>query len=182
MQPLAGKLKKWFGTLGLVALVSSCQTTDWSDDAGGRVYMKGRGVAKYHHYDGVGKCRTAFGLDPAAFKMRVTAASSQITKNFPAMVKAGRRNGPYDGAARCIRVQREGTQKFIVVRAIDVCCGGDLKSPRSHQLDLSRQAFEQLGPRSLGNLQVSWAVVDCPPSLEVPNDAAVCNQDYYFTR
>jgi expansin (peptidoglycan-binding protein) len=182
MRLMAGKLKNWVGTLSLGALVSSCQTTDWSDDGGGRVYMKGRGIAKYHHYDGVSKCRTAFGLDPNAFQMRVTAASSQITKKFPAMGKAGRRNGPYDGTARCIRVQREGTKKTIVVRAIDVCCGGDLASPRTHQLDLSRQAFEELGPRSLGNLQVTWAVVDCPSSLQVPSDAAVCNQDYYFTR
>ena len=179
---MAGKLKHWLGALSLGVLVGSCQTTDWSDDAGGPVYLKGRGVAKYHHYDGVGKCRTAFGLDPSAFQMRVTAASSQITKKFPAMGKAGRRNGPYDGTARCIRVQREGTQNTIVVRAIDVCCGGDLQNPRSHQLDLSRQAFEQLGPRSLGNLQVRWAVVDCPASLTIPNDAAVCDEDYYFTR
>ncbi len=174
--------RKWLGCLGLFALSSACQTTDWSEEGGGRVYLKGRGVAKYHNYEGVSKCRTAFGLDPSAFDMRVTAASSQITKKFPAMAKAGRRDGPYDATARCIRVERQGTDKSIVVRAIDICCGGDLRNPRSHQLDLSRQAFEQLGPRSLGNLSVNWAVIDCPPSLQLQNDAAVCNDEYYFTR
>jgi expansin (peptidoglycan-binding protein) len=172
----------WLGTVVISALVHGCQTTDWSDDSSGRVYLKGRGVARYHHYDGVSKCRTAFGLDPAAFGMRVTAASSQIAKKFPALAKAGRRNGPYDGTARCIRVQRDGSEKAIVVRSIDICCGGDLSNPRTHQLDLSRQAFEQLGPRSLGRFVVNWAVIDCPPSLQVRNDAAVCNDDYYFTR
>jgi len=179
---MGGTGLRWVKTLGFWALAAGCQTTDWSDDVGGRVYLSGRGVAKYHHYDGVAKCRTAFGLDPQAFNMRVTAASSQITRKFPAMVKAGRRNGPYDGTARCVRVQRQGTNKTIVVRAIDICCGGDLKNARTHQLDLSRQAFEQLGSPALGNLQVNWAVVDCPRSLQVASDAAVCDDNYYFVR
>jgi hypothetical protein len=182
MQHMARKLGYGLGIPALAVLLGSCQTTNWSDASGGRVYLAGRGVAKFHHYEGVSKCRTAFGLDPAAFQFRVTAASSQIARKFPAMGKAGRRDGPYDGTARCIRVQRQGTEKSIVVRAIDICCGGDLKNPRTHQLDLSRQAFEQLGPRSLGKLQVNWAVIDCPPSLQLQNDAAVCNEDYYFTR
>jgi expansin (peptidoglycan-binding protein) len=175
-------LKILLGCLMIATLLGSCQTTDRSDAAGGRVYLKGRGVAKYHIYDGVGKCRTAFGLDPAAFGMQVTAASSQIAKKFPDMGKVGRRKGPYDHRARCIRVQREGGSQSIVVRAIDICCGGDLGNPRSHQLDLSRQAFEQLGPLALGKLAVNWAVVDCPPSLHLPGDAAVCNDDYYFKK
>lgn len=173
---------KWLGGLGLIALAIGCQTTNWSDDSGGRVYLRGSGVAKYHNYEGVAKCRTAFGLDPRAFAMRVTAASSQITKKFPTMGKVGRRNGPYDATARCLRVQRKGTDKSIVVRAIDICCGGDLKNPRTHQLDLSRQAFEQLGPRSLGNLAVNWEVIDCPRSLQLESDAAVCDDAYYFVR
>ncbi|WP_141734301.1 RlpA-like double-psi beta-barrel domain-containing protein [Oligoflexus tunisiensis] len=176
-------VRRWISGMGLGVLIGSCQTTqDWGGNPGSRVYLSGRGIAKYHIYDGVSKCKTAFGLDPKAFGMRVTAASSQITKKFPGMEKAGRRNGPYETTARCIRVQRQGTDKVIVVRAIDICCGGDLKNPRTHQLDLSRQAFEQLGPPTLGNLAVSWAVVDCPSSLQVPNDAAVCDDNYYFKR
>jgi expansin (peptidoglycan-binding protein) len=170
------------GSLGLGLLLGSCQTTKWSEEAGAREYLKGRGIAKYHIYDGVGKCRTAFGLDPAAFGMRVTAASSLIAKKFPEMGKVGRRKGPYDHRARCIRVQREGSSQSIVVRAIDICCGGDLGNPRSHQLDLSRQAFEKLGPLSLGKLAVNWAVVDCPSSLQLQSDAAVCDDNYYFKK
>ncbi|HYX39046.1 MAG TPA: hypothetical protein VE954_38570 [Oligoflexus sp.] len=166
----------------LLIPLMGCQSTDWSSGEGGRVHLSGRGVAKYHNYDGVAKCRTAFGLDPRAFAMQVTAASSQIARQFPAMGKVGRRQGPYENAARCIRVQRQGTTKTIVVRAIDICCGGDLKSPSTHQLDLSRQAFEQLGPVALGNLRVNWAVVDCPKSLQVESDDDVCDDAYYFIR
>src|SRR6478735_11450293 len=103
--------------LGLLLIVTGCQTIPWSDDEGGIVHMQGQGIAKFHVYDGVRKCKTAFGLDPKASHMRVTAASSQITKKFPMMGKAGKRGGPYDGTERCIRVNGQGTDKNIVVRA-----------------------------------------------------------------
>jgi expansin (peptidoglycan-binding protein) len=174
--------RRWFGILSVTMAATACQTTDWSDEGDGKVYLRGRGIAKYHHYDSVRKCKTAFGLDPDAFKMRVTAASSQITKKFPSMGKVGKRGGPYDSTARCIRVNRQGTDRTIVVRAIDICCGGDLSNPKSHQLDLSLQAFEQLGAKSLGNLAVNWAVIDCPKSLRVESDDEVCSDAYYFVR
>ena len=71
---------------------------------------------------------------------------------------------------------------MTTVRAIDECCGGSLNSSTTHQLDLAEEAFEQLGPLSQGRLAVEWALVDCPYSLQVKSDSAVCDDDYYFSR
>jgi hypothetical protein len=149
---------------------------------GGTTYLSGRGIAKYHIYEGVNKCSTAFGLNPPSFGMMVTAASTQIYDRFPAMLKVGRRNGPYDPKARCVRVNPVGQSKTIMVRIIDKCCGGSLADPNSHQLDLSQQAFQQLAPLGQGNVAIQWQLVDCPDNLQVKNDSYVCNDDYYYNR
>ncbi len=169
--------------LSLILLLSSaCQTVSWTDGIEAPSRLEGQGIAKYHEYSGVDKCKTAFGLDPRAFEMRVTAASARIVERLPGIHKAGVRGGPYDGRARCIRVEHANGQKTVVVRAIDICCGGDLSSPKTHQLDLSRQAFEQLAPTELGRIPVKWAIIDCPESLQVEKDSDLCDRDYYFKK
>lgn len=172
-------------TLSLL-LVTACHTTPKRQEGKGHgegpIYMKGRGIAKYHDYDSVPKCKTAFGLDPEAFDMMVTAASMRITERFPAMGKAGRRDGPYDHRARCFHVRSLENQKSVMVRAIDKCCGDSLTSERTHQLDLARQAFAQIAPLAQGNVRIEWMLVDCPPGLQVSGDGDVCDDNYYFQR
>lgn len=146
---------------------------------GERVHLSGRGIAKYHLYTGLGKCFTALGLDPAAFGMMVTAGSTQIYNRFPGMLKVGRRGGPYDPTARCVKATAAGGRS-VTVRIIDKCCGAPLTDPASHQLDLSEQAFAKLAPLGQGNVAVDWQLIDCPNELQVKNDAAVCNDDYYY--
>jgi hypothetical protein len=165
----------------VLILLASCQTT--ADYDNGKVYMTGKGIAKYHIYNGVSECKTAFGLDPDAFDGMVTAIPLKLHAKFPDMTKVGKRDGPYDPKARCIRVRSLGTGQAIVVRAIDKCCGSaDFANPKTHQLDLAEEAFEKLAPLSKGNLSVEWALVDCPNSLQVKSDSAVCDDGFYFRR
>ncbi|RYZ51949.1 MAG: hypothetical protein EOP07_20430, partial [Proteobacteria bacterium] len=109
------------GGLLLLLLLLGCQTT--ADFDNGKVYMSGKGIAKYHIYSGVSACKTSFGLDPDAFDHMVTAVPIKLHAKFPDMTKVGKRDGPYDPKARCIKVRATGTDKTIVVRAIDKCCG-----------------------------------------------------------
>lgn len=146
------------------------------------VYMKGRGIAKYHDYGSVSKCKTAFGLSPEAFSMMVTAASMRITEKFPSMGKVGRREGPYDSRARCFHVRSLENQKTVLVRVIDKCCGGNLANEKSHQLDLAKEAFETIAPLAQGNVRIEWKLVDCPPPLQVESDSDVCDDNSYFNR
>lgn len=93
------------------------------------------------------------------------------------------RDGPYDPTACCIKIRAVGSDKVIKFRAIDKCCGrGELSDPKSHQLDLAEEAFEKLAPLAKGNLSIEWALVDCPNSLQVKSDSAVCNDNFYFYR
>ena len=166
----------------LLTLALGCQTTQTAGYDPKKVYLAGEGIAKYHYYDGTSKCKTAFGLDPDAFDMQVTAVSMRIHDRFPAMTKVGKRGGPYDPKARCVRVTGVESGKTIKVRAIDKCCGGPLASKGTHQLDLAEEAFVQLGPKAKGNLRVKWELIDCPPALQVVRASAVCDDGYYFTR
>lgn len=170
--------------LAMPLLLNACASTSTPDQAYDpkRVYLSGEGVAKYHLYDGTSKCKTAFGLDPDAFDLMVTAVSFRIHEQIPSMTKVGRRGGPYDPKARCVRVKGIESGREIVVRAIDKCCGGRLSSPSTHQLDLAEEAFVKIGPKEKGNLRVKWAVVDCPSDLQVRRDSDVCNDAYYFQR
>ncbi len=161
----------------LVSLLGACATLDYQ--VSGRTYLTGQGIAKYHEYGSVSACKTAFGLDPHALHMRVTAVAFRITEQVPGLGKAGRRGGPYDSQAKCMIVKTSKPGKSVVVRMIDKCCKGPL-SPASHQLDLSREAFSELADPSLGNLKVDWQVVDCPPALRLDSDSSVCDDDFYF--
>ncbi len=163
-------------------VLTACQTVGTAPYDPDRVYLEGSGIAKYHYYDGTSACKTAFGLDPGAFDNMVTAVSFRIHEKYPAMTKVGRRGGPYDPKARCIRVTSKESGESIHVRAIDKCCGGALSNSSTHQLDLAEEAFVKLGPKAKGNLKVKWALVDCPPELQVTRDSAVCNDGYYFTK
>ncbi|MBC7658952.1 MAG: hypothetical protein H7249_04525 [Chitinophagaceae bacterium] len=173
-------MQKTFLALGLCCCTFACHTI--SDVDNGKVYLRGRGVAKYHLYKSVGKCQTAFGLDPSAFDGMVTAVAFPIAAQFPRLAKVGKRSGPYDPSAHCIRVREVGKSTSIVVRAIDKCCTKTLGSAQTHQLDLADDAFAKLAPLARGNLSVEWAVVDCPNSLRVKSDSAVCDDNYYFSR
>lgn len=170
-----------FLLLAVIVLVG-CQTTKVEDFDSNRVYLSGEGIAKYHIYDGTSKCKTAFGLDPDAFDLMVTAVSFRIYEKFPAMTKVGKRGGPYNPRARCLRVTGLESGESIMVRAIDKCCGGSLASRSTHQLDLAEEAFVKIGPKAKGNLRVSWSLVDCPGELQVQSDSAVCDNGYYFSR
>ncbi len=168
--------------LGLIFLfLLGCQTTQYQPFDPGKVYFGGEGIAKFHPYGRVAKCRTAFGLDPAAFGGMVTAVSTRIHERFPAMTTAGKRGGPYDPKARCIRVKGVESGESVTLRAVDKCCGKSLSNKTTHQLDMAEEAFVKIGPKAKGNLRVTWALVDCPNELQIQSDSAICDDDYYFT-
>lgn len=170
-------------SLLIFLLLVGCTTTAKVENIDpSKPYASGEGIAKYHIYDGTSKCKTAFGLDPDAFDMMVTAVSFRIFEKNPEMRRVGKRGGPYNPKSRCVRVTGLESGKSITVRAIDKCCGGSLRSTTTHQLDLAEEAFVKIGEKKKGNLKVKWNLIDCPEDLQVNSDSAVCDDNYYFSR
>ncbi len=170
----------FFAILTIVSFACRSKSKDGSNVASAGAGLSGKGVARFHLYGDVGKCNTALGLDPKAFGMMVVAASTRIHDQLPKLLKVGKRKGPYDNTARCVQVTSVESKASIQVRIIDKCCGESLSDPTTHQLDLSQEAFTKLASPDKGRLDITWKVIDCPDNLQVKNDDAVCNDDYYY--
>jgi len=125
--------------LGLVACGACSEESRPGDAPGGSCAEPPAplsGEATYYAADGTGNC--SFDPDPG----RMVAAMNAVD---------------YDTAAwcgACLRVQ--GPEGEVTVRVVDQCPGcahGDL--------DLSREAFEQIAPLAAGRVPITWHEVAC---------------------
>jgi expansin (peptidoglycan-binding protein) len=95
------------------------------------------GEGTYYAADGSGNC----GFDPSPGDLNVAAM-----------------NAPqYAGAALCGACARvTGSKGTVTVRIVDQC-----PECKKGDLDLSVQAFDQIGEHSAGRIPISWSLVPC---------------------
>jgi expansin len=148
-------------------------------------YTKGNGSVTYYTFPGAGaqvNCSFAVtGTDPDT----VAGVSTGGGEYFGAMNTADYNNAAVCGA--CVEITRDGT-RTVDVTIVDQCPTASNPKCKTGHIDLSEQAFLQIGTASEGYLGtgngasvgvISWKYIPCPVTTDVSFEIKPGSTQYY---